>query len=70
PSKADDLKPAPKPADSTTKTDTTPSETAHSEAVPAVTPSKADDLKPAPKPADSTTKTDTTPSETAHSEAV
>ncbi|MEI9573461.1 hypothetical protein V5077_01890, partial [Enterobacter kobei] len=55
PSKADDLKPAPKPADSTTKTDTTPSETAHSEAVPAVTPSKADDLKPAPKPADSTT---------------
>ncbi|WP_262389945.1 two-partner secretion domain-containing protein [Enterobacter cancerogenus] len=70
PSKADTLKPAPKPADSTKKTDTTPSGTAHSEEVPAVKPSKADDLKPAPKPADSTTKTDTTPSETAHSEEV
>ncbi|WP_233971208.1 hemagglutinin repeat-containing protein [Lelliottia sp. WAP21] len=70
PSKAGDLKPSPKPADSTTKTETTPSNTAHSEAVPAVTPSKADSLKPSPKPADSTTKTETTPSNTAHSEAV
>ncbi|MES0303286.1 hypothetical protein, partial [Citrobacter sedlakii] len=56
--------------DSETKTDTTPSQTAHSEDVPAVTPQKADDLKPAPKPADSETKTDTTPSQTAHSEDV
>ena len=70
PSKAEPLKPAPKPADSTKKTDTTPSDKAHSEDVPAVTPSKADDLKPAPKPADSTKKTDTTPSETARSEDV
>jgi len=70
PSKADTLKPAPKPADSAKKTDTTPSGTSHSEEVPAVKPSKADEVKPAPKPADSTKKKDTTPSETAHSEEV
>ncbi|MEZ6878803.1 hemagglutinin repeat-containing protein, partial [Enterobacter sp. KBR-315C3_2022] len=56
-----------KPADSTKHKDTTPSQRAFSEDVPAVTPSKAGDLKPAPKPADSTKKTDTTPSDIAHS---
>ncbi|WP_252152163.1 hemagglutinin repeat-containing protein [Enterobacter sp. SGAir0187] len=60
----------PKPADSTKHKETTPSNTAHSEDVPAVTPSKANDLKPAPKPADSTKKTDTTPSDKAHKEDV
>ena len=59
-----------KPANSTKHKETTPSNTAYSEDVPAVKPSKAEALKPAPKPADSTKKTDTTPSETAHSEDV
>lgn len=84
PSTADDLKPTPKPADGSTKgddtkvkpvdgetkKDTTPSDTAHSEDVPAVKPSTADELKPAPKPADSDVRTDTTPSDTVHSEDV
>ncbi|QBY31234.1 hemagglutinin repeat-containing protein [Citrobacter rodentium NBRC 105723 = DSM 16636] len=70
PQKAEELKPAPKPAESATKTDFTPAKPARSEEVPQLTPQKADDLKPSPKPAESTTKKEVTPSETARSEEV
>ncbi|MDU1876847.1 hemagglutinin repeat-containing protein [Citrobacter sp.] len=73
PSKADDLKPAPKPADDTRKTDSTPVKTddvkpepkpADSTTETDSTPAKTDDVKPEPKPADSTTETDSTPAKT------
>ncbi|MBW9352992.1 filamentous hemagglutinin N-terminal domain-containing protein [Citrobacter sp. EC_71] len=59
-----------KKANDATVTDKTHSETASSEAVPAVKPSSVDALMPTPKATDSTTVKNSTPSETAHSEDV